>query len=406
MSLLSREEYLKRIRFITQFARAMQHVGSPAHTVEAALLALSQRLGLKGTFIAIPSTVFCSFRFLDEDITRIARVEVRGIQLGKLADVDSAVKKVVNQESTFEQGTEDLEQIFSHTYEYSPFVTLVCFLLTSMGMLTLFGGTWADFLVSGIVGLVIGIMSLPKYFGRDHQLHEALIALVATVMAYLFTHISPDVNEGIVIISGMIMFLPGLNITLALSEIATQNLVSGTSRLMGGVMVLLKLTFGVFIGKKIAQMIKLPDFHLPFNELPNWIIYISLPITSAMSTVIFKAKKSDLKWITLAGIYGYISAKVGTHYFGPEMGMFIGGVMVGAGSNIFARFLGRPSSIFQFPGIILLVPGSTGYRSLSFLLDRRVLVGFDTAITMVALAFSLVVGVFVGNILIKPRQSY
>jgi len=61
---------------------------------------------------------------------------------------------------------------------------------------------------------------------------------------------------------------------------------------------------------------------------------------------------------------------------------------------------------FQFPGLILLVPGSMGYRGLSYLYGRDVVMGLDTAFSTLTLAFSLVIGVFVGNILIKPRSSF
>jgi len=44
-----------------------------------------------------------------------------------------------------------------------------------------------------------------------------------------------------------------------------------------------------------------------------------------------------------------------------------------------------------------------GYRSLSLLLDQNVVVGLNNLFSMVTIAFSLVMGVFVGNILIKPR---
>jgi len=124
-----------------------------------------------------------------------------------------------------------------------------------------------------------------------------------------------------------------------------------------------------------------------------------------MATVIFKAEKSDWGWVTLAGVFGYCCSKLATHYLGPELGILIGGFCVGAVSNIFARLKDRPSSLFQFPGIILLVPGSMGYRSLSFLFERDVVGGLGTAFGMITLATALVVGIFFGNILVKPRRS-
>ena len=170
-------------------------------------------------------------------------------------------------------------------------------------------------------------------------------------------------------------------------------------------MILLKLTFGVFIGTKLSAYIHIPPWHFDFAVIPDWVSYVTLPVTALMATVIFKANPSDWKWITLAGIFGYLCSKLATFYFGPEMGILIGGFIIGSTSNIFARLKDCPSSIFQFPGIILLVPGSMGYRSLSFLFEKDVVGGLGTAFGMISLALALVVGILLGNIVIKPRRS-
>jgi uncharacterized membrane protein YjjB (DUF3815 family) len=132
---------------------------------------------------------------------------------------------------------------------------------------------------------------------------------------------------------------------------------------------------------------------------------VSLPFTAFLSVINFKANRADWKWVTMAGIYGYCCSIFGSYYLGPELGMFFGGACVGALSNLFARIFDKPSSIFQWPGIILLVPGSVGYRGMTSLFQKDVVGGLDMAFTMVTLAMALVVGVFVGNILVKPRRS-
>ncbi len=401
-----REEYLKRIKFIVQFGRGMHSVGAPAHSLEAAMNALCERLGLKGSFVSIPTAIFCSFRFLDDEVTRIARVEPSGVNLGRLTKVDQVAQDVIRNKLGVDEGSQRLEEIFNSTDKFPSWVTILCFSLTSGGMLTLFGGSWGDLLASLLVGALIGLLSLPKHFGLVSQLYEAFMALVATLLATLFAKVSPDINVSVVILASLIIFIPGLNITISIAEIATQNLTSGTSRLVGGFMILLKLAFGVFVGSKIAALISVNGLAYTFAPIPSWVMIITVPVTAAMSTVVFKAEWREAKWITLAGVFGYALSKVGTFHFGPEMGLFLGGMGVGAGANIFARARLRPSSIFQFPGLILLVPGSMGYRGLSYLYARDVVMGFDTAFSTLTLAFSLVIGVFVGNILIKPRSSF
>lgn len=401
-----REEYLARIKFIVQFGRGLHSVGSPAHSLESALLGLCDRLGLRGSFVSIPTAIFCSFRFLDDEVTRIVRVEPSGINLGRLTKVDMIAQDVINHRLDFNQGWERLEEVLNEADPFPAWVKVLCFSLTSGGMMTLFGGSWGDLIASLIVGALIGLLSLPKHFGLVSQLYEVLMGFVAALLATLLGKISPDISLNVVILASLIMFIPGLNITISIAEIATQNLTSGTSRLVGGFMILLKLAFGVFAGSKIAGLISITGAEFHFDQIPGWVILLTVPVTAAMSTVVFKAEWREMKWITLAGVFGYTVAKIGTFYLGPEMGLFLGGTGVGAAANVFARSRLRPSSIFQFPGLILLVPGSSGYRGLSSLYARDVVVGFDTAFTMLVLAFSLVVGVFVGNILVKPRSNF
>lgn len=367
---------------------------------------MCQLFGLKGSIVSLPTAIFSSFSYQDEEITKIERVEPMGVNLGKLSKVDLVSREVIGGTKTYEEGSQTLDEILSSDDPYGKRMRLLCFLFSAAGFMVLFGGNWGDFIASIFIGVLVGILSLARPIGLVAQLFEAIVAVVASFTTYVLYKLFPGLNIGVVILSSLIIFMPGLFITIAISEIATQNLTSGTSRLVGGVMILLKLTFGVFVGAKLASWFHLPPLDIQLEQVPSVVTIFTLPLTALMATVIFKAERSDWKWVTLAGVFGYCSSKVGTYYFGPEMGMFLGGIAVGASSNIFARLKDRPSSIFQFPGMILLVPGSVGYRSLSFLFEKDIIGGLGTAFTMVTLAMALVVGIFFGNILIKPRRSF
>jgi uncharacterized membrane protein YjjP (DUF1212 family) len=405
---MEKAQFLRRVKFILKFGRALHTVGSPAHTLEGTLQDMCQLFGIKGSIVSLPTAIFSSFSYDEEEITKIERVIPMGVNLGKLSRVDSVAREVIQGRMTFEEGSDSLDHILNSPDPYGRLMRVLCFIFSASGFMVLFGGTWGDFLASVVIGSLIGLLSLfqpAQAIGLVAQMFEAIIAIVAAFMSYFLAKLFPGINVGVVILSSLIIFMPGLFITIAIAEIATQNLTSGTSRLMGGIMILLKLTFGVFIGAKIASYVTIPSLNLQFDIIPDWVTLLTLPVTAFMATVIFKAQKSDWIWVTLAGIYGYGCAKIGTHYLGAEMGILVGGFCVGAMSNIFARLQDRPSSLFQFPGIILLVPGSIGYRSLSFLFEKDIVGGLATAFSMIALAMALVVGIFLGNILIKPRRS-
>jgi uncharacterized membrane protein YjjP (DUF1212 family) len=405
---MDRAQFLRRVKFILKFGRALHSVGAPAHTLEGTLQDMCQLLGIKGNIVSLPTAIFSSFSNGEEEVTKIERVVPMGVNLGKLTKVDLVAREVIHGRMTYEDGSDMLDKILSSSDPYGRRVRVLCFIFSAAGFLVLFGGTWGDFLASILIGSIIGLVALlqpAQTIGLVAQMFEAIIAVLAAFMSYFLVKIFPSLNVGVIILSSLIIFMPGLFITMAIAEIATQNLTSGTSKLMGGIMILLKLTFGVFIGAKIASFFHVPAMPVEFGVIPNWVTIITLPITALMATVIFKAQKSDWGWVTLAGVFGYSCSKIATHYLGPELGILIGGFCVGAVSNIFARLKDRPSSLFQFPGIILLVPGSIGYRSLSFLFEKDVVGGLETAFSMIALATALVVGIFFGNILVKPRRS-
>jgi uncharacterized membrane protein YjjP (DUF1212 family) len=403
---MERPEFIRRVKFILRFGRALHAVGAPAHTLEGTMQDLCRLFGIKGSIVSLPTAIFSSFSYGDEEITKIERVDPMGVNLGKLSKVDSVAREVIQGKLTFEEGSDRLHDILNSSDPYGKRIRVLFFLFSTAGFMILFGGTWGDFLATVIVGVIIGLISLLRPFGLIKELFETIVAFVAALCTYLLLKLMPGLNIGVVILSSLIIFMPGLFITIAIAEIATQNLTSGTSRLVGGIMILLKLTFGVFIGSKIASWFHYPSMPYEFETIPSWVAIITLPITALMSTVNFKAERSDWKWMTLAGVYGYGCSKIGSHYLGPELGMFFGGACVGAMSNIFARIMNRPSSIFQFPGIILLVPGSVGYRSMNFLFERNLVGGLDMGFSMITLVMALVVGVFLGNTLIKPRQSF
>ena len=53
----------------------------------------------------------------------------------------------------------------------------------------------------------------------------------------------------------------------------------------------------------------------------------------------------------------------------------------------------------QVPGILLLVPGSVGFRSLTSLLERQAVTGIETAFSMILTAMALVAGLLMAGVI-------
>jgi len=79
-------------------------------------------------------------------------------------------------------------------------------------------------------------------------------------------------------------------------------------------------------------------------------------------------------------------------------------LVVGCGSNLYARLRDRPAIVPLAPGMILLVPGSLGYRSLSAVLNRETIAGVDFAFGMILVAMSLVGGLLASSAIVPPKR--
>jgi uncharacterized membrane protein YjjB (DUF3815 family) len=204
--------------------------------------------------------------------------------------------------------------------------------------------------------------------------------------------------------AGLIVLVPGFTLTIALTELSTRHLLSGTARLSGAFMTFLGITFGVALGNTLAIRVFGDYARLQSEAIPPWTNLIALVVAPVAFTILLKAEERDIPWLVLMGILAFYGSRLGTNVFGPELGAFVGAFVVGTASNVFARLLDRPSQVLIVPGILLLVPGSIGYRSLNALMEREVVSGIETAFSMLVIAVSLVAGLLMSNA-VTPRRS-
>jgi uncharacterized membrane protein YjjB (DUF3815 family) len=108
----------------------------------------------------------------------------------------------------------------------------------------------------------------------------------------------------------------------------------------------------------------------------------------------------------VAVVLSFTGARTGAYLLGPEFGVCFGALILGAGGNVIARFRDRPSALIVIPGLMLLVPGSIGYGSVSSFLDRQVETGVETAFRMTLVAVLLATGLLLANAAVPPRRTF
>ena len=405
MNIEQKSELEKKISFIMSYGSALHGYGAPAHRLERAMSNVSIELGLKGEFFCTPTAIMASF---DTPIGRrpaITRTEPGSIELGKMILTDKVGDAIIDGEIDHREGQRRVSEILNSACAYGSQITTLSYGLISV--VSLFKGGFNELLISFLIGLVVGGISiLTKKDNAISRIFETAAAFFVMLISSALFYYYPEFSTQIVIVSSLIILIPGLPLTIAVEELATNNLVSGTARLMHALVIFFKIGFGVVIGNELAiRIFPSTESILQISQIPFFLEWGLILIAPLAFTIAFKARFKDAPWIFIAGVLGIISSKFGSSYFGPELGAFVGGFVVGLGSNLYAKLKHKPAAVTLLPGIILLVPGSIGFKGLKSMLEHDTLVGLDLAFDMLIIATALVAGLLLANIFISSKRS-
>jgi uncharacterized membrane protein YjjP (DUF1212 family) len=393
------------VAFTLRLGQALHRYGTPAHRLEEQMRLVSQRLGLEARFFSTPTSIFASFGPPEALRTSLIRVEPGEMDLGRLARLDALVEEVIRGRLSAEEGAERVEAVLAEPPRYGSPLLLVCWALAAGGGARLFGGGPREMGVAALISLLVGGLELwTRRQPSTVWVLEPVAAILSSALAVVAASLVGPLSVQVVTLAGLIVLLPGLSLTVAINELATRNLISGTSRLTGAALVFLELGFGVALGTRLSELLPLPAKLGPVTALPEWTEPLALVSMLFAVSILFRARPRDWGWIALAGTLAYEGSRLGAQVLGPQLGAFVGALTVGLVTNLLARVRNRPAVITLVPAIMLLVPGSIGFRSMESLLARDVLAGVDTAFSMLMVAVGLVAGLLFANALVQPRK--
>ncbi|MFT3695189.1 MAG: threonine/serine exporter family protein [Kofleriaceae bacterium] len=393
------------VGFVLALGRALHRYGTPAHRLEQGLRNCCDRLGLEAELFTTPTTIIMSFGRPTELLTRMMRVDAGELDMGKLALVDALAEDVAAHRISPADGVIRLHEIQAAESQWNRPTGTVMGGISAASFAIFFGGGIADVILSGAIGLVLGLLA--QYLARSidqARVLEVVAAFFAAFVSGLVSSVWHAVDPAIVTVASLILFLPGLGLTIAMTELATRNPISGTARLMAAIVVLLELVVGVALGEKLADRLVEVSANAPM-ALPEWTKWVALLVASIGVAVVVQASVKQLGWILVACVVGYVGSRSGTEWIGPQMGVLVGAFALGVMSNVYARVMDRPAQVVQVPAVFLLVPGSVGFRGMTSLLDKDTLSGVETLFVMFVVALAIACGLLVASAVVPPKRS-
>ena len=400
----------QKCSFLKKLSEMLHTYGTPAFRLESHLKMMAEHLGLDGYFLVSPTTLtFCLWEKGEPDgevYNYSMRVRPGDIDLGSLAKTDELVNDLIGGRCTLEQAKEGLHAIETSPPPYSGFVTLLAFMILGGAFSVLMRANWHDVFWSCVFSAVA--YGFVFWSGKSPRVASMLEPLATTVIACCtvgVSHLDPGINQPLVVLSSIIIFVPGLSLTVALRELAARELLSGTARLMDALMGLFKLFFGSVLGSAIGvllwgEIIASDDVHVP-----SWALWPAVLLLACCLSVVFKARLIDSPWGVASAVLAFSVSTVATTVWGITLGAFLGAMVVGIYANLFARWKNAPAALVTLQGIVVLVPGSKVYVGLDSVVSGQQFLPIDqVGVQSFLLFMSLIAGLVFSSAIVEPRK--
>jgi len=378
---------------VVELARSLHAAGAPSHRLEASVGAVSRAVGVHAAVFAQPTSVLLEL----DGRTCMMRVEPADPALADLVIIDQVARDVEVGLLSPGLARQRLGALAAQPAPYGRLAIAAAWAGVAGGAAVFFGGGAADVLAAAALSGLLGLLP-----GRLGELLPLLAALVVGLGARLLAQLHP-LHVDIVILSGAIALLPGFTLTVALTEVATRHLASGTARLAAAGVTFLQLGVGLGLAEAVSRRL-LPPVIVPALNPGSGVVEALAITTAALSfLVLFRSRWQDLPAVLAVAFLAVHGTRLGGSLLGPEAAPYLGGLAVGLAANAHARLRQVPALVLLVPGLLLLVPGSLGFRGVQALVDS----GGDLmdGARMFMVGASLVAGILTSNALLPPRRA-
>jgi uncharacterized membrane protein YjjP (DUF1212 family) len=392
------------IAFIEKLARALHRYGLAAPNLEDALTLVADRLGIHGEFFATPTAIFASLDTGDVDQTIMIRVEPGSVNLDKLSRLDRLTQDVASGVVSPAEASRVIDELRATPAHFRGKTTVLASAVASAASARFFGGGWREMVVCGAIGLMTGLLALVARRNPSFRVFEPVAAFVAGLGASTAATFLPPTSIYVAMVGGLIVLFPGLTLTTAISELATRHLQSGTARLMSALILFVSIGFGAAVGVEAGALVFGSPEPVSPSTLPLWTLGPAVVLASLSFVVLNQANPRDAGWILFVCALSFVGSRLGARWMGIESGAFLGAILVGVASGCISRARNRPALVTSTPGIILLVPGSVGFRSINELISNDPVRGLQTAFTMILTGVALATGLLVARLMVPRRR--
>jgi uncharacterized membrane protein YjjP (DUF1212 family) len=387
-------EDAEAMRFVAALGATMASANYPVTMVRNTMVATSKTYGLDNQFLTLPNYVQVgTSRGGGRTYISHPDQDLRFDQTFPLATLIAQAQTGAIDPA---EGSAELDRIWRMAPRFRAWVGVIGYTLQSAGLSLILQPAPLTLLLAVALGTVVGVLC--EIARRNDALQQLLPTVCAfTVSLAAFAAVDklhlPDASLR-ALAPPLAIFLPGAAITLAVAELSTRQMVSGSSRLVAGLMRIAQLAFGILIAAQVAGIAESNLVVTHVNRLGIWAPWAGIVVYGVGAFLCFGPPTRFLPWLMAMLFIAYVGQLAGNALFGSYASGFGGGLMLTLCALAVAHRPNTPAAIsLILPGFWLLVPGSLGLMGVTQLLGTdNTTVLTATLISMISIALGMQTG--------------
>ena len=373
--------------------------GAEISRVEETMRRIASHFGVEDeSFFVLSNGIMAT----GKDYARSKFIPIKGASLDKVVAVNQLSREVEQGLCTLEQLEQRLKAI--RVMKAKPaWEQILASAVGSAAFCIIFGGGFMDSIASFIAGMVLWVFILFVASGRLSRIVSTVSGgLLATLLCFVMFRIGLGNHLSNMIIGAIIPLIPGVAFTNGIRDMANEDYIAGTTRLLDAMLSFFCIALGVALAFMLdenifGQMHRLESL-VADPQTSNFVVQL---IAAFLGTVSFAALFGVPRKFYLdagfCGTIGWVLYLVLSRYtaMSPAEVIFCATALVTLTALLLSIGRKCPITVFLISGIFPLVPGAgifwTSYNIVSNQLPDALHTGFAALKATVAIAFGILV---------------